>query len=381
MGKETLARLKARITRRKKDTMTHETKEMSLQTPFYNPELTYEQNFESGPFGAFANEEVFESKGQAQYEIFGQKVHMPFGIAAGPLVNGKFVAAALDMGFDIATYKTVRSAEYACQEWPNVLAIETDTVNGQNRESGIVASHAYKRPLSAVNSFGVPSKDPSFWQDDLRAAVNHARDGQLVIGSFQGTKKGDGNVEEFVRDFATTAKLIQETGVKVMEVNLSCPNEGSSHLVCFDIPRTTEIVRSIRKEIGDTPLIIKIAYFEDKNQLRQLIESVGSMVDGIASVNTVSAKIINTAGQPAFGKGRETAGTMGSAIQWMGLEMTSELKKLREEFDLSYKIIGIGGVTMPGDYQKYRDAGADVVMSATGAMWDPYLAQEIKQAA
>jgi len=30
------------------------------------------------------------------------------------------------------------------------------------------------------------------------------------------------------------------------------------------------------------------------------------------------------------------------------------------------------------DYQDYHHAGADVVMSATEAMWNPYLAREIK---
>jgi tRNA-dihydrouridine synthase len=33
----------------------------------------------------------------------------------------------------------------------------------------------------------------------------------------------------------------------------------------------------------------------------------------------------------------------------------------------------------PQDYFDYRQAGADAVMSATGAMWNPHLAQEIKQ--
>jgi len=32
------------------------------------------------------------------------------------------------------------------------------------------------------------------------------------------------------------------------------------------------------------------------------------------------------------------------------------------------------------DYQDYREAGADAVLSATGAMWNPYLAKEIKEA-
>ena len=46
----------------------------------------------------------------------------------------------------------------------------------------------------------------------------------------------------------------------------------------------------------------------------------------------------------------------------------------------TWQIIGVGGVTVPKDFREYRDAGADVVMSATGAMWNSYLAKEIKEA-
>ena len=41
-------------------------------------------------------------------------------------------------------------------------------------------------------------------------------------------------------------------------------------------------------------------------------------------------------------------------------------------------IIGVGGVVEPSDYDDYRAAGADAVMSATGAMWDARLARRIK---
>ena len=59
--------------------------------------------------------------------------------------------------------------------------------------------------------------------------------------------------------------------------------------------------------------------------------------------------------------------------------LVTELKKLREEFGMKYAIVGSGGVTSPADFKEYRDAGADVVMTATGAMWNPYLAKEIKE--
>lgn len=353
-----------------------------LLAPFYNPELTYKQNFTEGPFGAFANKEIYENKGEPTYEIFGTKVHVPFGIPAGPLLNGTFVKAALDKGFDVVVYKTVRTQKYPSNEWPNVLGIKIDgDLTLEKAEQGVLGTHEYTKPLSVTNSFGVPSLDPEFWQKDLIDAIAHAKEGQLVIGSFQGTTNKDGDIAAYVQDFADAAKMVKQTGAKVLEVNLSCPNEGSAHLLCFDIPRTKQVVEAIKNEIGNTPLIIKIAYFADKDLLRKLVEEVGGMVDGISAINTIPAKILDKEGNQALpgGPNRLKAGICGTPIQWAGLETVKNLKSLREELGMSYKIFGVGGVTSAEDYQKYRDAGADVVMSATGAMWNPYLAQEIKQ--
>ena len=47
---------------------------------------------------------------------------------------------------------------------------------------------------------------------------------------------------------------------------------------------------------------------------------------------------------------------------------------------MNYSIIGVGGVTVPSDFKEYREAGADLVMSATAAMWNPYLARDIQAA-
>ena len=84
-------------------------------------------------------------------------------------------------------------------------------------------------------------------------------------------------------------------------------------------------------------------------------------------------------GKPALpGENRTRAGVCGASIKWAGLDMVNRLKKLREKLNLEYKIIGVGGVCTADDFLEYRDAGADFVMSATGAMWNPYLAKEIK---
>ena len=352
-----------------------------LQKPFYNPNISYEKNYQDGPFGGFADGDVFENQGEASFYFFGHRVYLPFGIPAGPLLNGKFVKAALDKGFNIPVYKTVRTKKYPCHPVPNVLAVKVDgDLTMAKAEKQLTADYNYQEPLSITNSFGVPSADPDVWQPDLAEAVRYAKPGQVVVASFQGSKAGDHTFNSYVADFVLAARLVKETGAKILEVNFSCPNEGTANLLCFDADRVKTISEAIKNEIGDTPLVIKIAYFKDEENLKKLVGGIGHVVDGIAAINTIPAAIIDESGQQALpGEGRLMSGVCGACIRWAGLEMVGRLKSLREELDLAYNIIGVGGVMDAGDFKEYRKAGADAVMSATGAMWNPGLAQEIKE--
>lgn len=354
-----------------------------LSTPFFDPEKSYEENFEQGPFGAFADGAILPAAGEPQYHILQQQVSLPFGIPAGPLLNGKYVKAALDKGFDIPVYKTVRTREYASAPWPNVLAVQVagDDLTFAQAEQGLIAHHRFTAPLAITNSFGVPSFAPDFWQEDMAQASRYAKKGQFVIGSFQGTTNAQGDVQAYIQDFVLAARLVKETGVKVLEANLSCPNEGTAHLLCYDTPRAKMIVSAIKNEIGDTPLIIKIGYFANQDAIRYFVKEIGPLVQGISAINTIPATILDEHGMQALpGSGRARSGVCGHPIKWAGLETVRELAILKREFDLPFAILGVGGVTTPADYQEYRTAGADIVMSATAAMWNPYLACDVRVA-
>lgn len=352
-----------------------------LQTPFYNPEVSYEENYEKGPYGVFADGKKYHQKGEPQYEFAGQKIYLPFGIPAGPLINGKFVKAALDKGFDIVVYKTVRSKKYPAHLWPNVLGLKLKgNLTEKKADRGLVGYSNYHEPLSITNSFGVPSFDPDVWQEDLASCVRYAKKGQVVVGSFQGTLPPDHHIATYIKDFVLTAKLMKETKVKVIEINLSCPNEGHANFLCFDVERTRRIIVKIKEAIGDVPLILKLAYFHDDTRLLKFVTTLCGLVEGFAAINTLPAKILDVHGRQALpGEGRLKSGVCGKAIQWAGLDMVRRLKKIREQLGLKYTIEGVGGITTVPDYKKYRKAGADSVMSATGAMWNPYLSQEIKK--
>ena len=228
-----------------------------LQIPFYDPNKSYEENYEQGPFGAFSDGQVLAQEGEPTKDFLGQKVFTSFGIPAGPLINTNFCKAAFRKGFDICVYKTVRSSVFPCHPFPNILAVKVEgDLTPEKAQSKLIADNNYSEPLSITNSFGVPSKEPKIWQEDVKAAISSAGLGQVLVLSFMGTVREGQSAEEFIADYALAAKLSKETGAKILEANLSCPNIGNEGLVCYNLEMTEKVARAIRKEIGDTPLIL-----------------------------------------------------------------------------------------------------------------------------
>lgn len=350
---------------------------MIKQVQLYDDQLDFEVNKAKGPFGDYAEAtEVYKNTDEPIYDFFGTQVYSPFGIAAGPLPTKQFITSALNKGFDIVTLKSVRTDEFPLNPFPQVQPVKlTGKLNAGSDEPVKVGSE-YMDVLAVANSFGIPSVKPDEWQPNMREAFKLPGKGQALLVAFQGTARGKGR-KEFVIDHVKGISLIRETGADVIEINLSCPNEGEAVLACFDIDITTRIVKAVRAAHPDIKLIIKLAYFADKSQLKKLVQAVGSMLDGISAINTIPALVVDEHGMEVF-PGRPKAGISGAPIKWAGLEMTRSLAEFRKELNLDYKIIGMGGVLSPVDFKEYLNAGADIVMSVTGAMWNPNLAAEIK---
>ncbi len=350
--------------------------------PFYDPKRTYEDNYALGPFGAFREPSPFVRAERPRADFLGYAVTRPFGIPAGPLLNAAFCEAAFRHGFDINVYKTVRTRAHHVHPFPNTLAVHIQgplTIERANRP--VMADSNFRHVESITNSFGVPSRDPDEWQPDMAKAVQSAGPGQVLVGSFQGTRPDNTSTDRmtaFIADHVRAARLVAETGAHVLELNLSCPNEGAGNLLCFDTPTVVKIVEAVRDAIGDLPLILKLAYFSEDPPLARLVAATSEFVQGYAAVNTIPATLVDAGGHQALpGEGREVGGVCGAAIAWAGLEMTERLATIRDRGNHEFAIIGVGGVRNEQDYAALRHAGADAVMSATGAMFDPLLGVRI----
>lgn len=356
-----------------------------MSSSFYDPAKTYDDNFNNGPFQVDGREATTKTSDMPSFTAFGKQVNSPFGIPAGPLLNSKYVKYAFDHGFDVVCYKTQRSVPFECNDFPNVLYLDIDgdlTLDkAAHPQVGKTSTTKSPTQLSITNSFGNPSRGPEFWVEDLKKAVSYQGEGQLLIMSVVGTIKDGFSEADYWDDFAQAAELAAQTGVGAIEVNLSCPNVATEGVLCYTHDAVVEICKRTKAKIGDIPLIAKFGYFSDEQAepLETIIKDASPYLAGVSAINTIAAPVVNDKGEQALpGPNRLKSGVCGASVKWAGLDMVKKLADIRERNNLEYQIIGVGGVMSASDFSDYREAGADIVQSATGAMWNPQLATEIK---
>jgi dihydroorotate dehydrogenase len=348
----------------------------TLPVPAYDITRSYEDNYREGPFIAQAPPE----RSDAPRERFlGFEVRSKIGIAAGPLLNARWVAAYAQMGFDLPIYKTVRTRSCPSHPPPNCVFLDRDAPL-EETDFGKPLRATKQSPqrvdqISITNSFGMPSRDPAVWQADVAVAKQSLGVGQILIVSVVGTPDETGP-EGLADDYARGARQAAEAGADAVEINLSCPNVVSKEGSVFCDPAfSSDISRAVKRAIGPVPLIIKIGYIADATRLAQVVAANAPHIQAISAINTLSFEVFQSDGVPAL-PGRVRSGVCGSAIRPCAMAQARRTVDLvrREKYDIA--VIGVGGVMTPDHVRDYFNLGVDAVMSATGAMWDPLLAHK-----
>ncbi|HSW85021.1 MAG TPA: hypothetical protein VLF79_00190 [Candidatus Saccharimonadales bacterium] len=350
---------------------------------FFDPAKTFDENFDNGPF--IDKSEPYKNAGDHNYNFLDHKLYSPYGIAAGSLPTSKHVKGAFQKGFDVVCYKTQRSVPFPVNEFPNVVYLDVEGKLTLEKAAKPLVGHTTSdqplEKLTITNSFGNPSRGPDFWVKDMMQAVAAQGKGQLLIASVVGTIQDGFTQEDYYDDFAKAAEMAVGAGAPVIEVNLSCPNVASEGILCYNQEAVLKVTKKVKELIGNTPLIAKVGYFTSEQQdlLETIVDKTAPYVSAFSAINTIPAAIVDEQGKQLLpGEGRLKSGVCGAGIKWAGIDLVKRLNKLRKQKNLTYEIIGVGGVMTPADFQDYRLAGADVVQSVTAAMWNDNLAAEIK---
>lgn len=333
----------------------------------YDARKSYRENFEQGPLfsGPFPPRDPdFEP-----IDFLGFRLRSRLGVAAGPLLSSSWIKIAAKLGFDILTYKTIRSHPFEGHPVPNILFIEEEKGIAKKLESQI--PHP---PLSITNSFGMPSQRRDFLLEDIAKAKAALSPGQLLIVSVVGDPNQKGTFEE---DFIAAARIAKEAGAECIEANFSCPNVQDTQKSLYLSPDNVfSMATQLKQAISPLPLLLKVGVFPDKTLLKNtLIAAAKAGVDGIAGINSVSMSVVDRLGNPALGNGRQTSGICGRIIQDQALRFIKDAARFIKEENLDLALLGCGGISKVEDIDRFLEAGADLALTATAMMWDPFLAR------
>ena len=353
-----------------------------VPTPAYDVLGSYRDNLTTPVGPRLAERPV---AGGRRWRVLGREVGFPIGVPACVLNGGEeWVRHNAGNGYSVLTYKTVRSRAHEPNTQPNwVFAARQPQSLPPGAAAEVTADpwdwvEPGSPDVSTVNSFGVPSPAPEEWMADLERSLAAVDDDQLLLVSVMGEGDGTGLVD----DFARTARLAQEAGAPVVELNLSCPNTlspsaaaGVKPPLCLDADATVAVVEGVRRALDDrTGLVAKLSWL-DEARLSGLVPRLGPLVDGVAGINTLQSRVVRSDGRPTF-PGRELAGLSGAAVRDSALDFTRRLVALREAGGRHFDVLAMGGVTDPASFAALFALGADAVQSASGAFADPYLAHD-----
>jgi len=323
--------------------------------------------------------------GRRRWRVLGRTVGFPIGVPACVLNGGEeWVRYHARNGFSVLTYKTVRSRAHEPNRQPNWTLAPRQTASLPPGAAAEVTSDPWDwvdpgtPTVSTVNSFGVPSPAPDEWMPDLERSLAAVDDDQLLLVSVMGEAD---HGTDLVDDFARTARMAEEVGAPVVELNLSCPNtldrsaSGVRPPLCLDAEATLAVVEGVRRALDDrTGLVAKLSWL-DEQRLAALVPRLAPLVDGVAGINTLQSRVRRSDGAPTF-PGRELAGLSGIAVRDSALDFTRRLVALREAGGRQFDVLAMGGVTDPASFEALFALGADAVQSASGAFADPYLARD-----
>jgi len=342
----------------------------SDEFPKYDIHKSYHWNYDNAPAPVEMNVPAIDGA----WSFCGLDVDSPLGVPAGPLLNGKWILYYASLGFDLLTYKTVRSKARACYPWPNLVPVQSEQLTGSETQ---LPSVDQMKDSWAV-SFGMPSAEPDDWRPDIERTRNALPKGKLLSVSVVGTVQEGWSIDDLAADYALCAKWAAESGADAVETNFSCPNVSTCDGQLYrDIEAAKTVATRVRDSIGQTPYLIKIGYMTETEQIDALLDAVGPYIDGIAMTNSVATTVVGPDGKELFEGDKR--GICGAATRTASLKQMRQFAQRVEQKRLNVNLIGVGGIGSADDVAAQLAAGAQAVQIATAAMIRPSIACEIRE--
>ncbi|MBD5477880.1 MAG: dihydroorotate dehydrogenase [Lachnospiraceae bacterium] len=173
-----------------------------------------------------------------------------------------------------------------------------------------------------------------------------------------------------VADYIEVVEKLGDTGVDMLEINVSCPNVkegaiafGQKTDALFDI--TSQI-----KKHAVQPVIMKLSpNVTDISEMARAAEAAGA--DAISLINTLTGMKIDIH-KRTFALANKTGGMSGPAIKPIAVRMVYQAASA-----VKIPVIGMGGICNAEDAIEFLLAGASAVSVGAANFFNPYATEEI----
>jgi dihydroorotate dehydrogenase (NAD+) catalytic subunit len=265
-------------------------------------------------------------------EIAGIKMKNPVMVASGTFGYGEEASKFVDLD--------------------KLGAIVTKTITLTPRE-GNPPPRVCETASGMLNSIGLQNKGVKDFIENALPFLSRFK--TPVIANIAG---------DSAKEYAELAKILnKESGIKGIEINISCPNVKKGGITFgIDPDLTAEVVRSVRQSTS-LPVIAKLTpNVTDIAAIAKAAEAAGA--DAVSLINTLLGTAIDIeTRKPKLGA--TTGGLSGPAIKPIAVRMVWEVAQM-----VKIPVIGIGGIMTGEDAIEFFLAGASAVQVGTANFVD-----------
>ena len=214
-------------------------------------------------------------------------------------------------------------------------------------------------PSGMLNAVGLQNPGiESFIENDLpwllKKDVN-------VIANFFGTS---------IDTYCKAAEAFANTGVHMLEMNISCPNVHDGGVAFGVKPEGVYEITKAVKSVSKQPLIVKLTpNVSDITENALAAQEAGA--DAISLINTMTGIAVDVQKRKMI-LANNTGGLSGPAVRPVALRMVWQCAK-----KVGIPIIGLGGIMTGEDAAAFMLCGAQAVQVGTANFTDPFACPRI----
>jgi dihydroorotate dehydrogenase (NAD+) catalytic subunit len=214
----------------------------------------------------------------------------------------------------------------------------------------------WETPAGLLNSIGLENPGiPAFIEKEMPRLRTLQERGVIVIANLSGST---------VEEYAEGARLLDESGVDMVELNISCPNVKAGGMAFGLEPEAAlSVVKPVRKALHK-PLMVKLSP-NAPNVLAVANACAAGGADALSLVNTFKAMAVDIHRRRLVFD-NVSAGLSGPAIRPLALRLVWELVGA-----VSTPVIGMGGIASADDALEFLCAGARAVQVGAATFANP----------